>query len=439
MAEFSIAGSPNPPEFKVYLSPNRTDATVTGGKKGVSKLKYADPNYLYYSRAINNDTASCPGYVFLGWYTTASGAENGANIITSSTKIYKTTSTIYAHWAKFTVLSGTKLPSSGGQVLASIVGTAGHSWRVVSMSNSGSSWAYANFSGNILTIKVGVNYGKTRSTTIKVSDKFNSHTFSFTVTQLCSSQYVNDQFVTEVDVQGDGNNPTTYKKYCNLISGNEKDGKVYYEKKATAWFYNGGGCCTDSAMMDLLNRKLQVDGKLSKTYFFDIRDVIRGMAVRKLTLDKYKGVRVSVRDDSDGHKNWSPQLTGVPTRDDRGGERVDDIKTYSTASFTNDFGDHDNKGTITYTVKFEKYNASEADSKIRALLPLHPEGVYIYATKKGGGQHAFVITGTNANGELLYLDNGTNTSGSPVIRTTINGYTPASEVLGHIIAVGYIQ
>ena len=407
-------------------NPNASDAKV--GSSGLGQTVYRsvrrDSNL---TNDFNNIKATRSGWTFLGWYSAASA---GTKITASNVKNYDG-ATIYAHWAKFTVTtSGNGWVSALGGTVSATINSNGHTWRVVQvddLSGHGTSWLSRSVSGGYVTATATRNNGSLkRRARIWLTDQWNNVSFSFVVTQQSFTEIIDGKFVTNDEVFGDIN-----KKFLNIVGAG---GRTNYDMHYAGWFYNNGGCCTDSAMMDLLNRRLARDGKLNASYFFDIRDVVRGMAVNDLGSAGYSGMSVETRYGGDNYPQyWSPNLVNVPSG--RGGERVNDPASYSSASFANVFGNRTGAGCTTYNVTLE---AGGSEARVRELLRNHPEGVFVYAAKSGGGQHAFVVT-MNGDGTILYLDNGNSAVAGPTTRNTINGYSPAKNVFSHIICLGYIQ
>ena len=192
--------------------------------------------------------------------------------------------------------------------------------------------------------------------------------------------------------------------------------------------------CTDSAAMDLLNRRLAKESRLSGYYFFDIRDAVKGMA--------YSGT---------GNFNTSSitKSTGIYSNVNlgsfnNGGEICN---TTGSRQFTNTLGCL--SGTPrTYTMTFENVTGSPANRKTKLinLLIGHPEGIWVYFhAANGGNDHALlIIEYLPATDEFRYIDNGSSAAGPILYSSTClpnKGYGSgkANNLVNYIFRVGYIR
>ena len=175
-------------------------------------------------------------------------------------------------------------------------------------------------------------------------------------------------------------------------------GSYYKDKNGDTKF---GTWCTDSAMMDLLNRRLEANGFLTKSCFFDIRDVITGMASNA----KGDFTRFKVEQ---GPKSHQAKVTKGSF--ENGGEKCNDPGNEGkTSTFENKFGTQTGQ-TKKYTVQFKKpeckisgfENPRTVKQEIKDLLATHPEGVFVYSN--AGGDHALLIVGYDSDG-FKYVDN----------------------------------
>ena len=428
--------------------PNASDARVGGSNLGAVVWRSVRTDSANLASDFRKIVATRSGWDFLGWHA----AKTGGTKIAPSNILGYANGTIYAHWAqfKFNTSGNGYVGCPGGSVSASVYSTAGHTWNAtVTYLSGGTGWlscsvSRPNSTRTDFTVSMSKNYGNyTRQAKVRITDQWNSKTYEFTISQQGLLDYINKQFKTSDKVYGN-----IYTKFLNLTSGE----KVSYDKHYAAWFYNNGGCCTDSAMMDLLNRRLARNGALSTNYYFDVRDVIRGIAVTDLGKAAYDGVRVERRDPNNTEGNypyyWSPKLVGVPSREARGGrERIEAEATQTTAFFINDFGDVSSTNTAHHarcTVSIER--GAKTSDYLRNLLKTHAEGIFVYAKKSGGGAHAFVVVPGANEGEILFLDNGVAAAAGPVKRTEVNGYSvytsngkTESGVFSQIISIAYFK
>lgn len=158
--------------------------------------------------------------------------------------------------------------------------------------------------------------------------------------------------------------------------------------------------CTDSALVELMNRALGYDGLLKTDYFFDLRDILNGNC-------NYNGwVRgLAIRGLSIGRSEYSNAGSS-------GGQKVnyDGHTPVKSFTITNDYGSH-NVNPITYTVTVDhspranRWKGSNADY-VKRLLAKHPEGVWACIQHRDGhGSHCLMIIGYDEDG-FFYLDNG---------------------------------
>ena len=432
----------DPQYFTITLHSNCSGGHIGSSTGPVVK----DLQISYRDRAldlkkIDTTKAYCSGYVFLGWYSVASATNSNCKRVTTSN--YSNETHLYAHWVKaFSTLS---FSAAGGTQVINLEGTPGHKWNVYSISSS--SVRVSKVSGSDTKFSVSMSKRTDTATTttgatINFRDNFGNG-LSVSVSQQSLLSYINGQFTTGLRAKNEGGTP--YKRFLNLTS---KGVQVKYEEKAYAgWFVKWNsdeqkydGCCTDSAMMDLLNRKLARDGRLSTTFFFDVRDVLLGLAVNNsLTKENYKNVSVTKR--NDGNWAWSSVINGAPSN---GGEKIFASATAESATFINAFGDYGYFDSAShhanYTVKIE-HNTNQNvinETTIRNLLKTRPEGIFVYAKKSGGGQHAFVVV-LGANGKILFIDNGIASAAGPVERTNVNDYGNTTSVFNNIITIAYFQ
>lgn len=373
-------------------------------------------------------TAYKSGAKFLGWYTTKSGG-------TRVNKNYVgAPSTVYAQWLKYNYVSSGQgyVSTLGGTVTLNISESGGHYWSI----KSNCSWATPKISGNLITVTVGENKTTAKRTaTITLSDSYGNSS-SFTVWQnpgdIFEAPAINSVF-TNVDSQ---------PKYANIISAPDPvtgpDKPLDYNMRYVKWFRTGSnlaGCCTDSAMMDLLNRRLARDRVLSTKFYFDVRDVLEGMSCSGKANDDWRYDASGVYSElcSNGAhtriyvSGWKYELS---YNNNEG--------TKTTTYFTNNYGSQ--YGAKTYNVKFE-YGAKTAD-QIKQLLREHPEGIFLYSNV--GGAHAVVVVGFE-NNHFKYIDNAAGRgilSYKDTVFVTGHGQSTATETNGtlfrNIISIAYV-
>lgn len=334
-------------------------------------------------------TAYKDGYRFIGWYTAASG---GTYISTS----YRGTPVdVYAHWVKLNK-SSINFGIEGGSSAITIQGTAGHDWTLVTPNAEVSKWVHitkVNSEKYLFKVDARIDGGwGNRVATICFRDKFGRDILVY-IYQEPNYEAIRNKI----------KNTFQSGRFFNECTG---DNKVQYNMKYAALFKCGGTWCTDSAMMDLLNRRLAAFGVLSATKYFDIRDVITGMAVSSKNSKNFTGFKVVK---GTCHTNeWHSIVTKGEFSN--GGELCNAPGNGKEGAFTNTHGTLTNGAApTTIKVMFKKpntpKNAAEVKKEIINLLKTHPEGVFLYSN--AGGDHAMLVVGYNeTTGSFLYVDNG---------------------------------
>ena len=394
-----VAYAAGPAEFKVILYPCATDATITGAAKGGMKTKTADPYYLYYTRAIGSDKATRPGYTFLGWYLAFSGGSK----ITNSTKISTNPGYAYAHWAKN--LSALSFSGAGGTQRITIQGTGGHKWSVNSFTPTSMSINIVKVDDKTFDVKVGARNDSsysTFSTTVTFKDS-DGNPLTMKVSQSPNYSLLSSNIYQALD-----RNPVLFH---NPVSSSQTGAPgtaplLPYNMGYATWFIS---CCTDSAMMDLLNRRLAAERKLSPSYYFDVRDILGGISCDgNGKPKKYNASSVTVSDDTLHCPGWSGtyyELSYQPGN--------------VSSTFINEFGSSGNRSQ--YKVSFQSLSGNAALTEIANLLKKHPEGVWVYFNppSQGGNKHAVLITGYSAaTDSFTFVDNGNTSYVGPGLFTT---------------------
>ena len=399
---FAEEQNPDPHAYYLTFDGNGGKVNVTGSPTTHRATLGQSPFAAAYQCKIL--TASRDGYLFLGWFTAASG---GTYV---SSSYVGTPSKVYAHWVKLSQ-TGTTFPKAGGSLKINVREcSGGHEWIIDSLKTSdGSAWAVPVplLNGAFTIVAMQNASKKTRTLTVVVKDKTTGFTKSF-------------GFVQEYDYEGEFNrvnNVFSNGKFLNVVEkagANAKDG---YNMCYAALFVNGVTCCTDSALMDLLNRRLALDNLLNKNYFFDIRDILEGNAQKK-----YDASKDTVSKKDSGHATLKLG-SSFP------GEKINSASSYGTITYKNKWGTI--KGSAKeYTVKQlgNQGSAEKNKAKIIELLKTHPEGVVVYTRHRassgtGTKPHALVIVGY-IDGKFKYVDNACTgvMSSKPVEFNSINGW-----------------
>lgn len=422
------------PSVKVILYPAASDATITGASTGSAKTKSGDPYNMYYSRAIGSDVAKRSGYTFLGWYLSIAG---GAKV-TSSTKMTSTTGSVYAHWAKN--LSALTFNENGGTKTVTISGTGGHKWYVYNVTQTSLQISVRKKSDTSFDIVVGKRSDSSKSTynaTVNFKDG-DGNMMSVSVSQTPNYANVRNRV---------NNTITTGGRFFNVCAAGAA---ATYNFKYSALFRgtNSITWCPDSAMLDLMNRRLAADSKLQSNFFFDIRDVLTGMAEKSngktgcISVSGATDIFVTVNkanangEFSNGGGEWCNYTSGTYTK-----------------KFKNTYGSC-GKTAANYDVVFEGVKSWSADKKISELVTLldkHPEGVFIYSSANNSGKtssHAMLVVGytkTNGTYSFTYIDNGASLANSgciPYSKTCFySGHKVynESEMLAKIYNIAYVK
>lgn len=340
----------------------------------------------YLKSDFNRIKATRSGYVFLGWYTAASGGQKvtGDNVDSLYCKACPNQTgylKIYAHWARLVITSSGngKIYPVGGSTNATLQNLYGHTWTLSKIDSvSGSSWGSwltPSFSNGYATFKTRTKNNELvdRKARAWFTDQY-GNAISMEIIHLC------------IDSLFKASNGTYNDRYKNVV---KKAGSkpLDYNMGYARWFTN---CCTDSAMMDLLNRRMAYDGYLKKTCYFDIRDVLEGIAV-----GGYDASKVTVSSGGDlTTPGWGSEYTyNFPSNE-----------TELTTTFRNKYGTSGTPKSYSVTFKVIKKGSTDIKSRIKSLLRTHPEGVFVYSN--AGGDHALIIVGYDSNG-FWYVDNGT--------------------------------
>ena len=343
----------------------------------------------YLKSDFNNITATKSGYDFLGWYTASSGgtrvtADNVENLYGSACPNQNGSLKIYAHWGRFVITSsgGGKIYPVGGSTNATLTSLYGHNWTVTMESISGgtwSNWLTKSFSGGYATFTTKSRNGGLydRQARARFKDQYGNQ-YTMLITHMC---------IDSVFKTSSGSYTSRFKNVVSTAGSKP----LNYNMGYTRWFIN---CCTDSAMMDLLNRRMTYDGYLRTNCYFDIRDILEGIAI-----GGYDASRMTVSSNgtlnTPGWNNTTEYTYDFPSG-----------KTSVTTTFKNKYG---TSGTPkSYSVTFEKVSGTAAANRIKTLLNSHPEGVFVYSN--AGGPHALVIIGFESNA-FWYVDNGAGTTG----------------------------
>ena len=422
-----------------------TDYTYKGLRRDNASTVAAD------FKAINDNTARS-GYIFLGWYTAKSGgtkltANNVESIYAAKFKDKNQTGTmeIYAHWVK---KQSTITATCNKRIVNVVLGSSGgHNWSVYDMSPM-ASW---------LTIEKLTNYDSfrftiaertdsvysARGTTVRFRDNY-GNIVAVTVSQ--APNYEN--------VRARVNGTFAPKRFYNECAANTSS---VYNMGYAALFRNGnsgGTWCTDSAVMDLLNRRLAADGLLSTNRFFDIRDIMPAMTstsigqtnANKQALKQTTVSRLSNIDDirSNVYTAFSNKASN-----DESYELCNNNSGEYPSTFENIYGKCTNSSKK-YTVVFEGVlglSKAKKIEKITSLLNTRPEGVFVYANYEVSGkksQHAMLIVGYTKSGNnytFKYVDNSGNTGVVDFDGTHFSKDLGLSwdTVLGGIRNIGYIK
>lgn len=376
------------------------------------------------------------GYKFLGWYTEAEGGVKISQDYIDNNE-GGNTERVYAHWAKIGA-EETSLTIDGATGIVLLEeSTPGHNWVYESVETNKESWATWLTPSSIgssgtasVSVKKNTTLGDPREVVITLKDQYDN-SFSFRITQETPyrQEYnrINSMFREGGKLDGNPN-----PKFFNIVGKNQKT--TYNFGYAILFRVPDGSCCTDSAMMDLLNRRLARDGYLASECFFDIRDVVRGIAINDAN---YSGMTVTNTITPKGSK--ASMMNYIPWN--RGGEKCN-LYNFSNrpqyATYVNEFGTSGEYTPKTYTVVYEK--PKNPRERVIELLKEHPEGVFLYA-RYPGSAHAIVVTGISENGTLQYVDNGS--QGAPICsfsKTWIQEKLGSESTLfANVISIGYVR
>jgi len=203
---------------------------------------------------------------------------------------------------------------------------------------------------------------------------------------------------------------------------------------------NKNSWCSDSALVDLMNRALAYDGLVAEDYFFDLRDILMGNCNNTGWIS-----RLSVYRSPRGKSTYSN--AGYS-----GGEKLNyDYHSESkTLTFTNTYGSHGvNPKTYTVTFDYALWNSRWRNVNkeyLQRLLAKHPEGLWVQVDHRAKtGSHCYMIVGYDEEG-FLYIDNGNAdpTNGSTGI-VRFNGlydqnYRSEDDMLNnYVLTVGYVN
>ena len=351
------------------------------GPADVTKTLGQDPRAIAAECA--RTMAYKDGYRFIGWYTAASG---GTYISTSYTG---TPVDVYAHWVTYTAAYTVGI--DGGSYTLNLEGTSGHRWTYSGSCN----WVQVTKKNDKqFKIKVLIRGDVSllpRVATLNFTDNYGN----------VITVYVTQAALTSDKARKRADNAFDESiRFFNVCTGTET---VAYNNAYAALFKDSNTWCTDSAMMDLLNRKLAVQGVLSESCFFDIRDVITGMAsgTGKSKVIDFSGFKVEKCSEKHSYVTKGKFKNGGEFCNYWGenGKVV-----VHTSTYTNQYG---GASANTFTVKYEGYEAkndvNEIKTKIINLLVAHPEGIFVYS--HDNRDHALVIVGYE-NGKFVYVDNG---------------------------------
>lgn len=398
---------------------------------------------------FNSVKATFGSYIFIGWYSNATLTSNSVEVTAANIRNYNG-KTIYAHWVQNP--SSISFDGNGGTVKREFQCTAGHTWYNLGSWITISGMQSVNIPGTTLA-KVSFNVTVPSVSNANLFERYYTLSFYDRLKKYCylsvsQSNYagvyarINGVFYGKRKYDNKTGEPgmSDYNKYPLYNLGYACLFEGYYDGNTGRW-KEDGTCCTDSAMMDLLNRRLAREGKVSQYFFFDIRDVFTGMNPgwdrEALSL---KG---STKD---------PCFSQVVKHNMKGHEICN---AAGSAYFTNTYGSHYySADAVTYKVKFVagKNNASQNKTTITDLLRKHPEGVFVYASYPGK-QHAVLITGY-INGQLYYIDNGRGYGDDGLTQQKINElstpytfnglstrdkYTDEEDFLKQIITIGYVE
>ena len=372
---------------KVYAHWQKKTYTVSYNANGGSGAPSAQTKTYGVNLTLRTGKPTRTGYIFQGWATSANGG-----VVYSAGGTYKNNSgvTLYAVWKKqtFTI---TIYSNPGGQNGNVYTMTKEYGVNVTIPPTSAPAGLYLagyGIPGATTTVKyhAGDTYSENANLTL--------YPIYVDITTIYNS--INNQFE---DGKDENVVVARERKECNMA--------------CSALFQNGTTCCTDSALKDLLNRRLARAGKFAKNYYFDIRDVLEGNAT-----DGHSCAGDSVTLIESG---LSQLIFSIPWKN----EKIIDPYTYGghtneTIKFSNFWGRTNiDMDMTTYTVISEygqggnsaHEKAENNKNRIIELLQLHPEGVFIYTSHKKSAStnerspHALVVVGY-VDGHLMYIDNG---------------------------------
>ena len=214
--------------------------------------------------------------------------------------------------------------------------------------------------------------------------------------------------------------------------------------------------CTDSALLELMNRALAYDGRLGAVSFFDLRDILMTNCTNNSWVPNMTVSRGTQRVTAAGRSTLGKGVYGNVGYS--GGERInyDYSHRFKTLEFTNNYGSrHIDPSTYTVTIDYTPWNnrwkRTNKDYLI-CMLSKHPEGIWIQVDHRAKeGSHCFVVIGYDEQG-FWYLDNGNsnveNGSTGPVrfsglYDQNFEGRTYAERetdmLNNYLLAMGYVE
>ena len=442
----------DPQYFTITLHSNCSGGHIGSSTGPVVK----DLQISYRDRAldlkkIDTTKAYCSGYVFLGWFSKSTATGSGCKKVTTSN--YANELHLYAHWAK--VESSLNFNDLGGTSTTKIYATPGHtfaaknpgcaSWITGISVTTGTGSTSALSSASVTTVKatakkwMSVRNINGRGTTIRLTDSFS---LSMSVGASQSSAY------TRIE--------NTLKQKRGNVGYNQ--GQSFFNECAPGQYssYNFFTCrlfgdvngkntwCTDSALVDLLNRALTYDQRIASDFHYDLRDVLLTNCNNTSWIG---GLKIS--------KNSSTGFAVYENNGNSGGEKLNYDATKGpqqvSLNFSNKtYGAH-GKAEKKYTVIIDQNfrtnrNTSGNNTNYNAILKLlesHPEGLWIQVKHKGEGDHSFMIVGYDS--ALWFVDNGNgamwNGSTGIIRYSSLSDHSYANEqemLNSYLLSVGYV-
>lgn len=449
----STAGaSPNANYFEVTFSSNAPQGGHVGSSNGPATQKRS---IRYNNIATDfNVNAYFSGYVFLGWYSSSTG--NCTKVTSANVRNYAN-KTVYAHWAK--APSAVNSGSNGGTFSRYISGTNGHTWTAITTTGNQGAAPVVSVSG--ITNGGGPSLIVQNNFTVTVRARTDNSSATWNVTRYFRDNYGNTLQMVVTQTMNYGNvrsrvNSTiqTATKFENLVNPRTNVEPLNYNMGYARWFQSPDrdnpdhlwGCCTDSAMMDLLNRRLAADGLLKSNYYFDIRDVLVGISCKYKDPNwRYNASNVEVCYKGE---DLIFRTAGKAFLDGWNTELSYDSSVRTSSTFTNNYGSA--YGPKSYLVQFTYKNGKDGENsdwtglrdEIANLLATHPEGVYI--NSYAGGSHAVLIVGYDSvNKTFTYVDNGAGNGSLSFNETCFHGekhnYSSEEDFIKKIFTIAYVQ